>query len=202
MAYSKNNGLSQARRILDHLAVDKKKTVFAVCLFSVMGFMWARVFLGRRPSSAAANTPSAQVQTNSSKPPKTISYLTLPDVPGRNDYINRDFFAARDWECFRQSPGSLQQGLGAQGRAIAANRDQEVVARLGLKLQLQAVLRDGTPRAFINDQLLRMGDRLTVRDGPDTREFEVLRIYEDSVLVGCNGTQVTLKLTQHVDVGE
>jgi hypothetical protein len=202
MAYSDRNGLSQARRVLDRLAVDRKRTAIATCLLAVMAFMWVRVFLNRKPSPAAADTPTAQAQPRSAKAPKTVCYLKLPNTPGRNDYINRDFFAARDWECFRQSPGSPQRNPDAQTSVTALNHDQEVVARFGLKLQLGAVLRDGNPRAFINDQLLRMGDRLTVRDGQDTCEFEVLRIYDDSVLVGCNGTELTLKLTQHLDVNK
>jgi hypothetical protein len=202
MAYSRDNGLSKARQILDRLAVDRKKTAFAVCLLTVMGFMWARVLLGRRPSPAGADTAAVQPQAKSSRSPKTICYHKLPNVPGRNDYINRDFFAARDWECFRQVPGSPRQGPGTRMRDTTSNRDQEVIARVAHKMQLQAVLRDGNPRAFLNDQLLRMGDRFIVRDGPDTYEFEVLRIYEDSVLVGCNQTQVTLKLTQPLDVSK
>jgi hypothetical protein len=202
MAYSKDSGPSKIRQVLDRLTLDKKKTVFAACLLAVMAFMWVRVFLGRRPSPAAAETPAAQTQAKPAKPPTTIRYHKLPNIPGRNDYINRDFFAARDWECFRQGPGSPTQGPGLQVPAPDTNHDQKVAKKLGHKLQLQAVLRDGNPRAFINDQLLRMGDRLTVHDGPDTCEFEVLRIYEDSVLVGCNGTQLTLKLTQPLDVRE
>jgi hypothetical protein len=123
----------------------------------------------------------------------------LPNLSGRNDYVNRDFFASRDWECFRQNSGS-PQNPGTEVHATPGDLAQEVAARLGQKLKLEAVLRDGTPRAFINDRLLRLGDRLPVHDGPDTCEFEVLRIYEDSVLVGCNGTQLTLKLVQHLDV--
>jgi len=65
---------------------------------------------------------------------------------------------------------------------------------------LEAVLGSGNPQAFINDKLYRIGDRLTLRDGPDTCEFEVLRIREDSVIVGCNGTELTLKLAQHLEV--
>jgi hypothetical protein len=202
MAYSDRNGLSQARRVLDRLAVDRKRTAIATCLLAVMAFMWVRVFLNRKPSPAAADTPTAQAQPRSAKAPKTVCYLKLPNTPGRNDYINRDFFAARDWECFRQVPGSPRQGPGTRMRDTTSNRDQEVIARVAHKMQLQAVLRDGNPRAFLNDQLLRMGDRFIVRDGPDTYEFEVLRIYEDSVLVGCNQTQVTLKLTQPLDVSK
>jgi hypothetical protein len=199
MAYSRNNRISQAHQVLDHLTADKRKTAFAVSLLAIMAFMWFRVLTGHRPGPAAADTSVVQEQSKVQKPPRNIRYLELPNLPGRNDYVNRDFFASRDWECFRQNPGS-PQGPGIKVHATPSDRVSEVAARMGQKLKLEAVLKDGTPRAFINDQLVRLGDRFTVRDGPDTCEFEVLRIYEDSVLVGCNGTQLTLKLTQHLDV--
>jgi len=199
MAYSKNNRIAQAHQVLDRLAVDKKKTVFAVSLLAIMAFMWFRVLTGHQPGRAAANTGTKQEQAKPQKSPRKIRYLELPNLPGRNDCINRDFFASRDWECFRPNSGS-PGSPGTDVRATTSDRAQEVAARLGQKLKLEAVLKDGTPRAFINDQLVRIGDRLPVRDGPDTCEFEVLRIYEDSVLIGCNGTQLTLKLIQHLDV--
>jgi hypothetical protein len=199
MARSGNYRIMQAHQVLDHLAADRKKAVFAVSLLAVMGFMWFRVLTGHQPAPAAADTSTQQGQPQ--KPPRNIHYLELPNLPGRNDYINRDFFASRDWECFRQNSGS-SRNLENEVHMTAPDRAQEVAARLGQRLKLEAVLRDGTPRAFINDQLLRLGDRLPVHDGPDTCEFEVLRIYEDSVLVGCNGTQLTLKLTQHLDVNK
>ncbi|MBN1510211.1 MAG: hypothetical protein JW955_25410 [Sedimentisphaerales bacterium] len=199
MAYSRDYRIVQVRQVLDHLAVDKRKAAFALALLAIMGLMWFRVLTGRRPGPAAADTGTSQTPSAVPKPPRNIRYLQLPNLPGRNDYINRDFFAARDWECFRQNSSSLRNP-GTEVRAVAPGRAQEVVVRLGQRLKLEAVLKDGRPQAYINDQLLRLGDRITVRDGPDTCEFEVLRIYEDSVLVGCNGTQLTLKLMQHLDV--
>lgn len=199
MAYNPNNRIVQARRVLDNLAADRRKTAFALALLAIMGFMWFRVLTGRRPGPVAGETGAPRAQSMPQKPPRNIRYLELPSLPGRNDYINRDFFASRDWECFRQNSGS-PQSPGTEVRAVAPDRAQEVTVRLGQKLKLEAVLKDGKPQAYINDQLLGLGDRITVRDGPDTREFEVLRIYEDSVLIGCNGTQLTLKLIQHLDV--
>lgn len=199
MAYSGNNRIAQAQRMLDRLAVDRKKAVFAVCLFAVMGFMWFRVLTGHKPGPAAASTAGTPVSGKTQKPPQNIHFIELPKLQGRNDYINRDFFASHNWGCFRQE-ANPSQDPGATPGVTAPDRTQEVAARLGQALKLEAVMKDGTPRAYINDRLLRLGDRFPVHDGPDTCEFEVLRIYEDSVLLGCNGTQLTLKLTQHVDV--
>jgi hypothetical protein len=75
-----------------------------------------------------------------------------------------------------------------------------VIRRAAQKLKLEAVLWNENPRAFINDRLLGLGDRVTVKEGTTSFEFEVLRIHENSVLVGCAGTQLTLKLAQYLDV--
>jgi hypothetical protein len=200
MAHSKSDKLEQAGRILEQLAADKKRTGFAIALLAVMAFMWFRVLTGEKPGSVEAATGAPDAQTAPAKPPQKISYLSLPVIPGRNDYINRDFFAAWDWECFRQNSRTTPSGPGTEVRAASANHAQEVIAKLAQKLKLEAVLKSGDPQAFINDQLYRVGDRLTVRDGPDTCEFEVLQVHEDSVLVRCNETQLTLKLMQHLDV--
>jgi hypothetical protein len=201
MAYSRDNRIVQARRMLDHLAADKRKTAFALALLAIMGFLWFRVLTGHRPGPAAAESGASAAPSVSQKPPRSLRYLDLPNLPGRNDYINRDFFASRDWDCFRQNPGS-GQSPGTDAHTTVPGRDEQIAVRLGQKLKLEAVLKDGKPQAYINDRLLCLGDRIAVRDGPDTCEFEVLRIYEDSVLVGCNGTQLTLKLMQHLDVNK
>lgn len=69
-------------------------------------------------------------------------------------------------------------------------------------MKLAAVSLSENPQAFINDQLLRVGDRLTLKEGAKVIEFEVLRIYENSVLVGCEDTQLTLKLAQSLEVNK
>ena len=200
MVYNKSHDTAGARRVFERLAADKKKTAFAISLLAVMVFLWFRVFMGHQPGPAAASPAPTDVQTTPPKPPVNICYFTLPHVPGRNDYINRDFFAARDWECFRPNDSSRPKDPGARADATASDRSREAATRAAQKLELQAVLQDGNPRAFVNDRLLGVGDRITVRDGADTCDFEVLRIYNDSVLVGCNETRLTLKLTKHLDV--
>ena len=53
-----------AGRILDHLRMGGKKTAVACALFSIMLFMWVRVFVGHRPAAAtAAAPPSAQAES-------------------------------------------------------------------------------------------------------------------------------------------
>ena len=59
-----------------------------------------------------------------------------------------------------------------------------------------------SPRVSINDQLLRAGETLKLKDGTDTYEFEVVQIEADSVLVRCRERDLTLKLAQSNDVSK
>jgi len=191
------------RWILDHSAGDKRKTVFAAALLAIMAVMWFRALTGREPGPAAAAPGAPAEQAGPQKSGPRFTFVDLPSVPGRNDYINRDFFAVRDWECFRQNAAPPRTGTDTEVHIASPNHAQEVAARIAEKLTLEAVLRWGdNPQVFIDDRLLSVGDRFTVRDGPDTCEFEVLGIHEDSVLVGCNGTRLTLKLAQYRKVSK
>jgi hypothetical protein len=192
--------MSAANRILGRLGADRKKTVLTVCLMVVMAIMWFRVLTGRKPGPAAAAPPSQDEQQEPQKQSLNIRFVKLPSIPGRNDCINRDFFAGREWEPFRQSLLSQNQGTDTEVHLVSLDQAQEVAVRVAQKLKLEAVLWSESPQAYVNDQLLRIGDKLTAKDETNTCEFEVLRIYEDSVLVGCNGTQLTLKLAQYPDV--
>jgi hypothetical protein len=58
---------------------------------------------------------------------------------------------------------------------------------------LEAVLQNDRRRAFVNDRLLAVGDTFLVEHGAGPVLFEVLQIQDDSVLVECNGIQLTLR---------
>jgi len=192
--------VSRASSSLRYLAADRKKTVVAFSLFAVMTLMWIRVLTGRKPNSAGAAPAPAGAQQPAAQPDLNVRFVALPKVLGRNDGINRDFFAARDWEAFRRAAREQNANTGTEVHVVSSDHAQEVAIRLAEKLRLEAVLWSENPKAFVNDELLSVGDKLTATDGSDTCEFEVLRIYEDAVLIGCRGTQLTLKLAQYLDV--
>ena len=194
------NTIRQTNAILGHLAKDRKKTVMAVSLFAVMAVMWIRVLTNKKPGPEAASPGSPDAPQASSRAPLNVRFIELPTLPGRNDYINRDFFAARDWAPFRQNAHAQQAGTDTEVHVVSSNHVQEVAVRIAKRLTLEAVLWSKNPQAFVNDQLLGVGDKLTITEGSDRCEFEVLQIHEDSVLVRCKGTQLTLKLTQYLDV--
>ena len=52
------------------------------------------------------------------------------------------------------------------------------------------------PDAFINDVLLKAGDKLSVKDGKSVYECEVVRIEKEMVVIRCGDSEITLKIEQ------
>ena len=200
MAHSRTTSGAHLEQLFDRLAVDRKKAVLAVCLILVMALMWFRVLTGRKPDAVGA-APAAQEPPPSTKArPVNVRFVELPSIPGRNDSIHRDFFAGREWAPIKQSSLGQNQVVTGEPNAVAFDHEHEVTVQLARKLNLEAITTSPDPQAFVNGQWRTTGDRLVVKEGSDTRRFELLRIDEESVLIGCNGAQLTLKLAQHFDV--
>jgi hypothetical protein len=201
MARNQKHKIRPAGRIID-LLMDGKKTVLATSLVLVMAVMWIRVLIGHQPGSAAAAVRGDQTAAAGRKDPAParIRMVDLPRIPGRNDTILRDCFNMQNRTPFRLTAAAPSTGTGTEVQIVSPNHDQEVVEQVALTLKLEAVVRSDTPWAFVNDRMLRLGDKFTVERGADKFEFEVLHIYEDAVLVECRGIQLTLKLAQFADV--
>jgi hypothetical protein len=187
--------VSPAAWLLDHLRMGGKKTAVACALVSIMLFMWVRVLLGHRPAAAAAAPPPKSAATPSGAGPVKITLVELPRSPGRHDDIARDFFAS-DGSYARRNAAGRNTGTEKEVPVASSRNVQEVIQRVAQTLKLDAVFLRENPQAFLNDRLLSVGDRLTVKDDTASYEFEVLRIYMDSVLVECQGIQLRLKLAQ------
>ena len=111
-----------AKRIIDRLATEKKKTVFVVCLITLMVFMWVRVLGEKAPKTAEAAIEQEMVTTvtSESEPQSKVTFIELPKVPGRNTEITRDFFALDDWGRFitareREMERSSRMTTGREG---------------------------------------------------------------------------------------
>ena len=61
---------------------------------------------------------------------------------------------------------------------------------------MEAIVSSKEPLAFINDKVVRIGDKLFVSDGIDTYECEVVEIKENTVVMKCRESQITLKMTK------
>jgi len=178
-----------ANRVFSRLAAEKKKSIVALCLIALMGFMWVRVLLRKTPESAEASVGQEEVKPGrlGSNSQLKISFIELPKVAGRNDALTRDFFAADDWQSFMS---------GGEVNVVSRNGDEEIVKRVAEKLKLEAIGLGENPQAFINDKLLSVGDKLLVAEGADTYECEVVGIEEKMVFIRCGEAEITLRLTQ------
>ena len=199
MEQNVKNTVNGANRLVGRLAAEKKKTVTALCLIALMVFMWARVLGKKTPVTAAASQRQENVGQDvlGENVELKISFIELPKIPGRNDVLTRDFFAADGWRNFlinEKNPGNEVSG--------PKGGNEEVVRRVAEKLKLEAIGLDGNPQAFINGKLLSVGDKLLVRNGGNKYECEVVGIEENMVVIKCLEleAEITLKLTKVIEV--
>ncbi len=192
----KNSG-NGANGLVGRFAAEKKKTVTALCLIALMIFMWVKVLGKKTPVTAAASQRQENVDQDvlGSNVELKISFIELPKVPGRNDVLTRDFFAADGWKNFiRKNPGN--QEVSVKGG------NEEVVKRMAEKLKLEAIVigSDGNPQAFINGKLLSVGGKLFVKYGAGKYECEVLGIEENVVVIKCLEAEIRKELTKVIEM--
>jgi len=179
------------------LAAEKKKAVAASCLIAVMAIMWVRVLTKQAPEAAEAASMTEQLnEIGSSNQELNLSFIVLPQVAGRNDVITRDFFASDDWRHFDSEKGRNLAVI-EEVNIVSKNGNEEVIRKVAEKLKLEAiVVLSNNPRAFINNKVISVGDKVLIRDGVDTYECEVIEIKENMVVIKCREAEVTLKLTR------
>jgi len=179
------------------LAAEKKKAVAASCLIAVMTIMWVRVLTKQAPEAAEAAFGTEQLnEIGSSNQELNLSFIVLPQVAGRNDVITRDFFASDDWRHFDSEKGRNLAVI-EEVNIVSKNGNEEVIRKVAEKLKLEAiVVLSNNPRAFINNKVISVGDKVLIRDGVDTYECEVIEIKENMVVIKCREAEVTLKLTR------
>lgn len=196
MRQNTRNNSRGGNRLFNRLAAEKKKTVLALCLITLMAFMWVRVLTRTEPQAAEAGSMTEQMAVETqSEPELKISFIQLPQVEGRNDVIVRDFFASDGWQDFVDGKGRKSAGV-EEVNIVSTDSDQEVIRKVAEKLKLEAIVSSENPLAFINDEVLGVGDKLLVVDGVDKYECEVVEIKEDTVVMRCREARITLKLTQ------
>lgn len=194
-----NNG-GGTNKIMSRLAAEKKKTVMALCLIAVMVFMWSRV-IGKKTPQAAIAVTAQNMNTNVSgaNSELKISFIELPKVAGRNDVLSRDFFDAGGWGNFRGQEGENFGGV-KEVSVDFRGGSSEVAKKAAEKLKLEAIIGGNNPRAFINDKLMSTGDKLTISDGAKTYEYQIVGIEVNKVIVRCGEAEITLNLSQTIEV--
>ena len=192
----KNRG-GRANGLIGQLTAEKKKAVAASCLVAVMAIMWVRVLTKQAPEAAEAAVGTEQLNAEGASNQKlNVSYIELPQVAGRNDVITRDFFASSDWRHFE---GGQERNIAVieEVNVVSKNGNEEVIRKVAEKLKLEAiVVLSNNPRAFINNKVVSVGDKVLIHDGVDIYECEVIAINENKVVIKCREAEVTLKLTR------
>jgi hypothetical protein len=195
-----NNG-NEGNRLLGRLAAQKKKAVIALCLITVMAFMWVKVLFKKAPQAAQAVPAAKQVDLNSQISSQLkISFIDLPQLAGRNDVITRDFFVVNDWQEFVADRGGKNLTGIKEVNITSGDGGEEVVRRVVEKLKLEVIVLGKNPQVFINGKLLSRGDKLLIGDAAQTYECEVVGIEENAVFIRCGKAQVTLKLAKAIEV--
>ena len=185
-----------AKMLFGQLAAEKKKTVTALCLIAVMAFMWIRVLTRKSPEAAEAAFETVQENVESRTYPELkISFIELPEVAGRNDVIDRDFFTSGGWKHFVSGKERNLTDI-KEVNIVSKNGSEEVIKKVAEKLKLEAIVLGRNPRAFINDKVLAVGDKLFVGDKVNRYECEVVEIEENTVVIKCLEAEITLKLVQ------
>lgn len=196
MRHSSRNNNRGVNRFLSYLATEKKKVVLALCLIVLMIFMWLKMLIRTSPNAAQADVIEDLIEEqNQSGPEIKISFIELPNVAGRNDLIARDFFASNGWKDFIDAQGRKSVGI-EEIDIVTKEDDQEVIRKVAENLRLEAIVSSENPLAFINDKVLRAGDKLFVSDGIESYECEVVEIKENVVVMKCKESRITLKMTK------
>ena len=192
----RQNVNNSGNRLFNRLVAEKKKTVLALCLITLMAFMWVRVLTRKAPQAAEAGLLVEQMDVETqSEPELKITFVELPQVAGRNNEISRDFFTSEGWKWFVDKEGPKSVGV-EEVSIVSTNSDQEVIKKVAEKLKLEAIVSGKNPLAFLNNEVLRVGDKMLVSDGTDKYECEVVEITENKVVMRCREAVMTLKMTQ------
>lgn len=188
----RHNG-RRAKGLVGQLVAEKKKVVMALCLMGVMAFMWIRVLTKKAPEAAGAEIIAEPSNTSGpSNPELNISFIELPKVAGRHDVITRDFFASENWRHFLERQRK-RNGF-EEVNILSQDVNEEVIRRLAEKLKLGAVMVSENPQAYVNGDVIEVGDKIFIGDGTNKFECEVIAIEENTVVMKCKEAEIILKL--------
>ncbi len=196
MKQNLKTGGNKSSKIFNRLAAEKKKSIIAVCLITIMVFMWVKVLGRKGPQSAEAAVMALEAVEKKESSKLKVSFIGLPKVEGRNDILTKDFFTVGNWRDFIRGEGGKLIDDGRERMDDKRNGSEEIARRIAGSLKLDAIVLGENPRAFINDKLMSVGDKLFVRDGTNTYECELTKIEENAVSIKCGEAEVTLRLAQ------
>jgi len=195
--FKNKGGISE--RVLARLAAEKKKGAVAVCLLILMVFMWLKALSGNGTRKLKAANMTAETKVSARGSGTKLVFTELPQVIGRNDKLNRNFFKVNDWGNFLRRASSNSSGLIGK----INSKEEGVRARLGKvvkELELDAIVAGDRLQAFINGQLVGKGDHLNVGYGGSDYRLELVEIDEEKVTLKCREAQIQLKVNEELEI--
>ncbi|MFC1675702.1 hypothetical protein ACFL3G_01405 [Planctomycetota bacterium] len=179
-----DNTVNSLKRVVAILAVEKKKAVIALSLMVLMVTMWVRLLSNNSPNSAIAQPAKQDTTESDYARGKTLAFVELPKVKGRNNFLTRDIFVVDGKGLSRNSSATINSD----------GNDEQYSKKLAGKLSLDAIVLGQKPHAFINNKLLSAGDKFIIGDDENAYEYEVISVEKKAVLVKCGEIEITLKL--------
>ena len=169
-----------------------RKTIVIVPL-GALAFLVAVVVLRHKvPDAAQAHPQQVPVTNGSGRERKELSFVRLPKIPGRHDRIAGDFFVRQK----DRTPTQVSSPLDRESAPVVALASADPDAlHLSMRdaLQLKAIILGQSPRAFINDELITLGDTVPL-DGFAEHECKVVAINENSVVLMWGTVKTVLQL--------
>jgi hypothetical protein len=193
--------INKGANIVMHIFVaEKKKSVFALCLISLMLFMWIRILMDKGPKGADAAVMQPMLDSESSEPILEVSFIELPRVEGRHEALARDVFSWNEWQGNKGRKNEIRHE--DQVNVVSEEGKEGVIRRVANKLHLEAIELGEKPSIFLNDEFLSKGEKLRIKDGDQMYECEVISIEQEVVVIRCGQSQIRLKLAEAIEVLE
>jgi len=195
--------MGKAGSIAGYVAGQRPKVFVAAGLIALMIFMWVRLLTKKGAPGVVNAAGSGQTAViaggNTAASQKEIEFIELPEIEGRNDVLNRDFFAARKWDDNNSDPDvenlkRVKELYSQTEDDTESSRRKKAVLRLAQELTLEAIVVGRNAEAFIENTLVSVGDKLQVEDKGDLYEFDVVEISDNEVVVMCEGVRVEMKM--------
>jgi hypothetical protein len=174
-------------KFLEDVKRDKKRAALLGVLVLVAGIVIARQFLSQTPQPASAASvsqayqPRPAVQADATGAPKVAKPFVRVDKK-----ISRDIFAPNT-DYFPVEAAPVPQKIVTSAPTTQEATSVETMVRnLAQSLQLQSTMLGDQPTAIINGRVLKAGDSL--------KQFKVVSISTDQVVLERNGIEVTLEM--------
>lgn len=194
MAKAEDNPNVQKTRV-GKMTAEKKKAVIALALILIMASLWVKNIMKKSSIRDAQALLMSQQNAEIPKEPK-FSYAQLPQSQGRHDVLTRNVFVPNRWKGFRREGDMGNDYWTAQALGKGEGDGLNSIERVVKEMSLGAIVLGVEPRAFIEGEMVSVGEKFTFKYSHQSYEFKVLEIYDDKVELECDGTIVAKKIKQ------